>query len=74
MSHLTRSTDALTAALADLTNADRATRNINRLRGHSGQVPRDPVDLDNLISVKWRRIARLTPALATAGSLSPGRL
>lgn len=31
-------------------------------------------DAQRLIRVKWSRIARLTPALAAAGSLSPGRL
>lgn len=49
MSEQTRSTDALAAARADLANAARAARNINRLRGNTGQVPRNPVNLDNLI-------------------------
>jgi hypothetical protein len=55
MSEQSRSTDALEAALADLVNAYRAARNINRLRGNHGAtlrdaVPRDAVDLDTMIT------------------------
>lgn len=50
MSQQSRSTEALAAALADLADADRAARNINRLRGNTGQLPRDPLNLDTLIT------------------------
>jgi hypothetical protein len=50
MSQQSRSTDALQAALADLVTAYRAARNINRLRGNSAAIPRDPVNLDTMIT------------------------
>lgn len=57
MSEQSRSTDALAAAVTDLATAERAARNINRLRGNRMEVPRDPVNLDNLTEALWHVFA-----------------
>jgi hypothetical protein len=61
MSQQSRSTEALSAAAANLATAERAARNINRLRrlpgSPSGGVPRDPVNLDNLNEALWHVFA-----------------
>lgn len=49
MSQQSRSLEALAAVLAEAANAERAARNINRLRGNRMDPPRDPVNPDQMI-------------------------